>query len=151
MSISFFLARLCGITRLINMKPILFFLLAVVLFGGLFVVLKPNNQVQNQVPTQTVSPSVATESKVKTFELIIKGKKIVSGPETIKLTESDEVVIKITADEDEEFHVHGYDNSVDLEKDKPAELVFTANLTGRFVIELENSKTDIGALEVSPK
>lgn len=138
-------------------KPIIFLALAVVLFGGLFFVFKPQKQVQNlpenqnQVPTQTTSPSVAPESKVKTFELVVKGKKIVSGPETIKVTEGDEVVIKITSDEPEEFHLHGYDNSVDLETNTEAQLSFTANLTGRFPFELEQSKTDIGALEVSPK
>ncbi len=122
------------------MKPILFLILAVVLFGGLFVILKPKKQVQHQVP----------ESK-KAFEISIKGKKIASGSDTLKATEGDNVVFHIIADEDEELHLRGYDISVDLEKNKPAELIFTATITGRFSYELEKSKTDIGALEVSPK
>jgi preprotein translocase subunit YajC len=134
-----------------KMKPIIFLILAVVLLGGLFLLIKPQKQEQNLTKTQTTTPSVAPESKVKTFDIVVKARKVVSGPETIKVTEGDEVVIKITADEDEELHLHGYDKSIDLEKDKPAELSFTANLTGRFPYELEKSKTDIGALEVSPK
>lgn len=123
------------------MKHILFFIFGAMLFGGLFLVLKPQKQVQNQT----------TVPIVKTFDILIKGKKIASGSDTLKVTEGDDVVFRITNDENEELHLHGYDISVDLEKDKPAELSFTATITGRFSYELEKSKTDIGALEVSPK
>lgn len=130
-----------------KMKPIIFLTLAVVLLGGLFLLIQP----QNQVTTQTTFPSVAPESKVKTFDIVVKGKKIVFGSETIKVTEGDEITIKITSDEAEEFHVHAYDKSVELEPNKQVTLTFTANLTGRFPFELEESKTDLGALEVQPK
>lgn len=65
--------------------------------------------------------------------------------------EGDNVEIKITVDEDEELHLHGYNKMVDLTSGKAGKLDFVANLTGRFPYELEHSKTEIGALEVSPK
>lgn len=86
-----------------------------------------------------------------TFELGIQGKKLVSGPATIKVNQGDEVTLKITSDEAEEFHVHAYDNSVELEPGKQATLTFNAKLSGRFPFELENSKTEVGVLEVQPK
>lgn len=86
-----------------------------------------------------------------TFNLVIKEKKVVSGPATIKVNQGDEVTINITSDEAEEFHVHAYDNSIELESNVKATLTFTANLSGRFPFELEKSKTEIGALEVQPK
>lgn len=143
-----------------KVNPIIYAVIGVLILGGLFFLFKPKSQtpvpenvqtINQQTTTQTSSPSSTPESKVKTFELVIKGKKLVSGPETITVTEDDEVVIKITSDEPEEFHIHGYDKSVDLEKSVQAQLSFTANLTGRFVYELEQSKTEIGALEVQPK
>ena len=67
------------------------------------------------------------------------------------MTEGDNITIKITSDQEEELHIHGYDNSVDLQKDIPAQLSFTANITGRFIYELEKSETEIGVLEVLPK
>jgi len=139
-----------------NTKSIIFLVLAVTVLGGLFFVFKPQEQTQNPSGNQNVTPTEATfspssESKVKTFELVIVGKKIVSGPATIQVTEGDEITIKITSDEAEEFHVHAYDNSVELEPGIQATLTFTANLTGRFPFELEESKTDLGALEVLPK
>lgn len=99
--------------------------------------------VEGPVAEQTTQPD--------TFELVIKGKKLVSGPDPIKVNQGDEVTIRITSDEAEEFHVHAYDNSVELEPGKQATLAFTAKLSGRFPFELENSKTEIGALEVQPK
>ena len=128
-------------------------ILIVFILVGLFYILKPkqlsdNGQLKNtitQQATESASPSP------KTFELVVKGRKLVSGPQTINVTEGDNVTIKITSDQEEELHIHGYDKSVDLQKDIPAELSFTANLTGRFIYELEKSGTEIGALEVLPK
>lgn len=128
-------------------------ILLVVLIG-LFYLLKPKSTI---LPAHTPSPSSESTtsarpaSNVKAFDLVVKNKKLVSGPETIQVTEGDQVIINITSDEDEELHLHGYDKSVDLEASKAAQLTFTANLTGRFVYELEKSKTEIGALEVQPK
>ena len=98
-----------------------------------------------------VDGPVASQTSANAYELVIQSKKLISGPETIKVNQDDEVTIKITSDETEEFHVHAYDNSVELEPGKQATLTFTASLSGRFPFELENSKTEIGALEVQPK
>lgn len=138
-----------------KINQIIYVILSIVVLAGLFFVFKPEKQQETSSQpeaTQSIqSESPAPESNVKTFELVIAGKKIVTGLETLKVTQGDEVTIKITADENEEFHVHAYDNSVELEKDKQAELSFVANLAGRFSFELEKSKTELGALEVVPK
>lgn len=86
-----------------------------------------------------------------TFEIVIQNKKIVSGPVTIKVNQGEDITIKITSNEEEEFHVHAYDESVELEPNKQATLSFNTKLSGRFPFELERSKTDLGALEVQPK
>lgn len=139
-------------------NQLVYIALAIVLLAGLFFLFKPKQESQTQkIPpapqfqTQSASPSEQPESNIKTFELVIKQKELVSGSETLKINEGDQVVIKVTADEAEEFHIHGYDNFVDLLPNQQKELKFTANLTGRFIFELEKSKTDLGALEVSPK
>ena len=126
-----------------NSKQVGFLIIAVILLGGLFFFLKPKSSGQ--------TAAVDTVPQVKTFEILVKNRKIVSGSDTLQVNEGDNVVIKITVDEPEELHLHGYDKSVDLEKDVQGELPFTASLTGRFPFELENSKTDLGILEVQPK
>lgn len=136
-------------------NPVWFIAVGLVVLGGLFILLKPQQQSQNttQVTSslnQTIS-SPTPDSNIKKFDLVINGKKLVSGEETIKVNQGDEVVIKVTSDENDEFHIHGYDKFADLKPNQPAEIKFIANLTGRFIFEMENSKTDIGALEVQPK
>jgi len=139
-----------------KINPVLYVVIGIVILVGLFLIFKPKSQVpvpqDNSNTTQQVSsPSAQSESNVKTFELVVENKKLVSGPETIKVTQGDQVEIKITADEIEELHIHGYDESVELESNKQATLSFVANTSGRFDFELEKSKTDLGALEVQPK
>lgn len=97
-----------------------------------------------------LSKEEAPEPAEKSFSLVVEGKKIVSGETTMRVAQGDRVTFTITADEKEEFHVHGYDASVDLEPGIPATLTLVANDTGRFLIELEESKAEIGALEVIP-
>jgi len=131
----------------------LYVILIVFILVSLFYILKPKQLTDNSIPKNTITQQ-ATELPLpspKTFELVVEGKKLVSGPQTINVTEGDNITIKITSDQEEELHIHGYDNSVDLQKDIPAQLSFTANITGRFIYELEKSETEIGVLEVLPK
>lgn len=123
---------------------------------GLFFLLKPKTQTtmppssgQNTLnpATEQPSPTMAPTS----YELVIQGKKLVSGPTTIKVNQGDEVTIKITSDEADTFHLHGYDKSVAITSNTPAQLIITANLSGRFEYELEKSGVSLGQLEVMPK
>ena len=95
--------------------------------------------------------STSTQPQTKAYSLVVKERRLVSGPSTLSATQGDRVSVTITVDEDEELHVHGYDKKLELEKDKPATLSFTANLTGDFPYELEHSSTELGSLQVQPK
>jgi hypothetical protein len=137
-----------------NKNNWLFLIVALLALIGLFIFLKPKPTTTYQAfpnPTSESTQSAQMQNNVKSFDLVIKDKKLISGPETLQVSEGDQVVINITSDSDEELHLHGYDKSIDLQTNEPAKLEFVANLTGRFEYELENSKTDIGALEVQPK
>jgi hypothetical protein len=87
----------------------------------------------------------------KEFVLQLKDANLVAGPNVLTVQQGDTVTIKITADAEEEFHLHGYDRSVDLVPDQEVSLTFVADLSGRFPYELEKSKIEIGALEVFPQ
>lgn len=117
-------------------KYLIFAVAAVVLIGG-FIALKPK---QTVVQPKTV---VAT--------IVVKDKKVVSGPTTINARQGDTVDIKITNDQAEELHLHGYDKKLELEANKQGELSVQANLTGSFEYELEGSSTTLGHLQVQPK
>lgn len=134
---------------------VVYIVIGFALLIGLFLVFKPKSVQQTTQPTQldkkSQYKSAPPPASKRTFKLTITEKKITSGEETLKATEGDEVIIIITPDEEEEFHLHGYDKSVDLSPDKEVTLTFTANKTGRFPFELEHSKTELGALEVQPR
>ncbi|HSX29737.1 MAG TPA: hypothetical protein VLE73_04225 [Candidatus Saccharimonadales bacterium] len=119
-------------------KYIVFVVVAIAVLVGLFVLLRPKDSTQ---------PST---SATKSFVLVVKGKRLAEGPQTLTVKKGDVVAIAITSDEEEELHLHGYDKSVDLEPNKQATLRFTADKTGNFPYELEHSKTDIGSLQVQP-
>lgn len=101
-------------------------------------------------PTK-IAPTEAIKQQVRKFELTVKNNKLISGLDVLKVNQGDIVEIFITADADGELHLHGYDKSVEYKKDKQAILGFTADKSGRFPYELENTKTEIGALEVLPR
>lgn len=161
-----FLQQLRGISRQIaflayfvyilpsdmSLKFILYILGALILLGGLFFAFRPKTvqAPQSPVVTSESTTSANVANKVKTFELVVRDNKLAPGPSTLSVVQGDDVVIKIASDVNGEFHLHGYDKFVDLEKDATVELKFNANLSGRFPFELEDTKTDLGALEVNP-
>lgn len=123
------------------MNRFVFFVVLAVMAGGLFYVYKT-------LVFDAETPASASTPKV--FSLVVEKRRLVSGPYALEVRQGDQVTINITVDEPEELHLHGYDLHADLEKGKQGSLSFTASASGRFPYELENSKTEIGALEVQP-
>lgn len=73
-------------------------------------------------------------------------------PPTITVHQGDRVTVKVTADKKEEIHLHGYD--IIFSVDKAGDTVthtFTADKTGNFDIEIEDTGTGIGSLVVQPR
>ena len=69
----------------------------------------------------------------------------------VTVHKGDLVLIKVRSDGvADEVHVHGYDRMADVAPGKPVEMLFRANLTGRFEIELEGRGKQIAQLTVLP-
>lgn len=63
--------------------------------------------------------------------------------------EKDQIVgMKVTADQDAEFHIHGYDIKHDLKVGQSKSINFRATTPGRFEIELEDKCPGSGELVV---
>jgi plastocyanin len=130
-------------------KKIIAVLLAVIVLGALFFVLKPQPKTtQNSEPTQTETGS---EPEIKAFALELRDGELVSGEATLKVNQGDQVRITLTASEHDEVHLHGYDKEMELSAGQPSELNFTADLTGRFEAELHHAEKPAFVLEVQPK
>lgn len=72
-------------------------------------------------------------------------------PREIRVLEGDGVTLRISADRDVRFHLHGYDLKVDVRPGGPATLAFRADRTGRFEIEDETTEAELGVLIVEPR
>ena|SRR3989344_8616208 len=128
-----------------NQRNLLILVVGAVVILGLFYLMQPKSQNQ-----RTSDQSKEQKEEAKTFNLNVVNKKL-SGETTLEAAQGDDVLFKIKSDEGGEFHLHGYDIAVELPAGKTKEIKFTADKTGRFVFELEESETELGVLEVLPK
>jgi len=134
-----------------NTKSIIFALIALVIIVGVFFFLQ---QDKVQAPTDTqnnaaVNPPPPPPSNV--VEILVNTAETDFAPETTRVMEGQEVVLKVSSPIADEVHLHGYDLSKDLEAGEQGEIRFVANKTGRFEFELEEHKILLGAIEVYPK
>lgn len=90
-----------------------------------------------------------TDTNVTISATLEAGTVSLEGDDRVKVGLDDVVMIMITADVDEEVHLHGYDISTNVTPGDSAMILFTADTAGRFEIEFEKSGAFIAELEVS--
>ena len=93
--------------------------------------------------------STMKETREKTFDLAITQGSM--APNEISVDEGDEIALRITSDSPVAFHLHGYDLESEVEPGEPTELSFTATISGRFEIENEQTRQELGVLLVQPR
>jgi hypothetical protein len=98
-------------------------------------------------PATTAKPTT-TADPTPVIEVRVAGGKVQGGVrrERVKLGEA--VVLRVIADVADEVHLHGYDRSADVAPGKPAQIRFTADITGVWEVELEQRKQPLLMLEV---
>lgn len=124
-------------------KSSVYILIGLVLVVGLFVLLKPKNADNLGI--------INSEMLEMIFEIKVAQGKVILPSLPMKAQEGDNITLKIRVDTDEELHLHGYDLSLELKKNTEGELKFTANMAGRFEMELHPAHLSLGVIEVSPK
>jgi hypothetical protein len=137
-----------------NSRPWGFLLTGFALLAGLLFVFSPQPE-PAPTPTPAASPArlqaAVPSPSPKTYELVVRGRKLVNGERSLQAKQGEELSIRITVDEAEELHLHGYNLKLDLSPGKPGTLTFLADKSGRFEYELEKSRTELGVLEVQPR
>ena len=103
-------------------------------------------------PVTTGAPPPTTIQAPATVEInyVIVGGRPQGGIARDSVARGRIVVITVTSDVADHFHVHGYDLMADVAPGAPATIRFTADAPGRFEIELEDSGVQIAELEVRP-
>jgi hypothetical protein len=146
-------------------KRLLIGLGVIVALVALFLVFRPGNDDEEGTGTTTSAVTApptleptTTETETATtaapegtqLVVTIRGGEPVDGIVRAEAKKGDPVVVFVRSDVADEVHVHGYDLMADVAPGKPVRIEFTANLTGRFEIELEGRGKQIAQLTVLP-
>lgn len=95
------------------------------------------------------SSAETAEGPVPTIE--VKGGEPVGGIQDLEFDAGEQVRFKVTGDEAEEIHLHGYDLSEEIPQGGgTVEFDFPAEIEGIFEIELEEQAVQIAELQVNP-
>ena len=85
-----------------------------------------------------------TEPQTRIFDLNIASGSLGDEHTTLRVDHNDEVVLRITSDQQGSFHLHGYNLETPLTPGETAALAFTANATGKFDFEMHAASADHG-------
>jgi hypothetical protein len=98
-------------------------------------------------PATTAKPTT-TADPTPVIEVRVAGGKVQGGVRRERVRSGDTVVLRVVADVTDHVHLHGYDRMADVAPGKPAQIRFTADITGVFEVELEDRKQPLLMLEV---
>lgn len=126
-----------------------------------FVLVRPDDDGSSPsaTPTTATAPGPTTTAETATTEpqpevtrivVRVRGGRSIDGIVRATASKGGRVVVAVGSDVSDHVHVHGYDLFADVRPGRPARITFTANLTGRFEIELEDRGRQIAQLTVVP-
>src|SRR4051812_26660879 len=98
-------------------------------------------------PSNTADPS--GEQADVTINVTVANGKVNPSGATVKAKAGQTVLVTAVSDADEELHIHGYDQELELTPGKPASVKFTANMKGTFEVETHKSGKLVAKLVVS--
>lgn len=93
-------------------------------------------------PEESKKPTVPT--------IVLRNGEPVGGVEELEYSAGDEIRFRVSSNEADEVHVHGYDVEEEIPAGGSATLAFAADIEGIFEVELHHSETQIAELRVNP-
>ncbi|HET7368801.1 MAG TPA: hypothetical protein VFI83_10590 [Gaiella sp.] len=97
---------------------------------------------------ETTSTTPAAQAQVITIR-VVDGQPQ-GGIQRPTIDQGDKVVLVVRTDSGEAVHLHGYNIEQEIVPGKPLRLPFTANIAGRFELELHPTDALLAVLEVKP-
>ena len=102
-----------------------------------------NGSAQNgKQPTGDGKPAIET--------IVVRNGEPVGGIAELEYDAGERVRFRVTSNEADEVHVHGYDIGEEIPAGGAATLSFTADIEGIFEVELHHSEKQIAELRVNP-
>jgi FtsP/CotA-like multicopper oxidase with cupredoxin domain len=136
-------------------------LVAGVLAGALFVVLRPEGEraapatAQGDEVTTTATSDAPTTTQAAAPQLTrinirVRNGRPVGGVARVELERGRRVELVVTSDVADHVHVHGHDLFADVAPGQPVRFRFRATIPGRIEVELEDTHTLLAELSVRP-
>ena len=97
--------------------------------------------------TETTTPSAP---KPRTITIVVESGRPRGGIARPTVAKGDKVVVVVRTDAGEEVHLHGYDIEKPVTPGTPVRIPFTADLPGRFELELHHPDALLAVIEVKP-
>jgi hypothetical protein len=99
---------------------------------------------------KTTPPITRPSTQGEVVTITVVGARPKGGIQRPEVEQGNRVTLIVRSDVADEVHLHGYDLSADAGPGKTARIVFTADVPGRFEIELEERGVQIAELTVNP-
>ena len=99
-------------------------------------------------PAETTRAAPAAQAQLVTIRVV--GGQPQGGIQRPTIDQGEKVVLVVRSDSGEAVHLHGYNLEKDIVPGKPIRLPFTANIAGRFELELHPTDTLLAVIEVKP-
>ena len=100
--------------------------------------------------TSTTTTTDTTAATPTTIAIVVKKGRPQGGIKRPTIEKGDKVVVVVRTDAGEEVHLHGYDIEKPVTAGEPVRIPFTANLPGRFELELHHPDALLAVIEVRP-
>jgi hypothetical protein len=100
--------------------------------------------------TSTTTSSASTAAQATVIPIRVVNGVPQGGIQRPTVKQGDMVVLVVRTDSGEAVHLHGYNIEKDVVPGKPVRLPFTANIAGRFEVELHPTDTLLAVIEVEP-
>jgi ABC-type glycerol-3-phosphate transport system substrate-binding protein len=108
----------------------------------------PTTTTDTTATTETTATTPAPQAKVITVN-VVKGVPQ-GGIQRPSVKKGDKVVLVVRTDSGEAVHLHGYNIEKEVVPGKAVRLPFTANIAGRFEVELHPTDALLAVIEVQP-
>ncbi|HET6682675.1 MAG TPA: hypothetical protein VFG75_03190 [Gaiella sp.] len=100
--------------------------------------------------TDTTATTTTPAAQAKVITVRVVGGRPQGGIQRPTVDQGDRVVLVVRTDSGEAVHLHGYNIEKEVVPGKPVRLPFTANIAGRFEVELHPTDTLLAVIEVKP-
>ena len=112
----------------------LFFKMASLCVGLYLIPISAHDNAHSKPLTKKITSIEVNNQTVKTFNLELKKRKVLTASKTIRVTQGDTVRLVWKSDETAKLHLHGYDIEFSVSASKLRTIQFIAKASGRFSI-----------------